>query len=748
MMKFSNNIRTSLPNDFSNTYLLQNNKMDQENVLIENDANIKNKTMTNFYPQNQSKYETNKSNVKNKIYNLSSQDLRNSMDSSINFNENNKFIFDDKLNFNENNNFYRTHYINMKPRSVKDTFFVHNFNNKPQTKSINGSYYRRKNNSVIIVKQNKEVNSLFDNHFPNLNHIESITKNQKARKLKNSSLEHLKDLLAIQDNKEEKAENVAPNSEIFSSSLNPFESYLERTRADNQKNLLRAEELSKLNEKRSRGTKKTSIYEDYLVNEEVVLSNSDRKNNYEESNIIKDKEEKKSNLLFNDHMSNGFQCGLEYEILESPNRINQNLRYNENEDQELVQKNIITNAKLRDNIKWDKLQPKNEEEDLINYIDMFSSQFVEGKNETFKLYFQNRISYLDTRFKLKTPNDLRSKIGERNKVNDIKKVSSAKPTKIINNIYSYSYAKENENIQDKYNKLMNFSSSNKTHKNSLYFGGINNASNKNSLIKNKGNISIKDNIIPSGNIEDNMKILKKRVYSPFNNNFIVYKNVAYNLKSVDKDSNNNNQINQSSLKLNNKVNDGLKVRFDINCKQYEGNKIIPFKDNCNTSNGFNNLAEDNLLDKNTNKYSNKFNKHNNLQAEKKRLIVKKEFLDKVNWRENKSVKIIKGGKSSTNYILNAENKNEFLQEDFKLKKPLNKYFPNITNSQYYIEDTSKHKFKVLKKQLVKESERVFNILDHLKKAQGNLIDTKRKFLIESTENKLKKYTRSSMRVPV
>jgi len=742
-MKLYDKRSTSIPNSVRNTFLFQNNEINQKNIFLENNIELrKNKTINNFHSDYNKKFNLNNSLL---------QDLRIGLNSSISSYYSNKYKSDYQQNLNEKYYFSGNKNKNLKPQSVINTFIIHNVNSRPKTNSMNGSYYKRKNNSVIIVKEKKEVNSLFENHYENLNQKENIKNNIGSRKFININLENLKDLLDIKDKKEEKTkEELAPFSDNIYSLSKPFESYMNKTRADNQKNLLKAEELRKFRERGSRYSKKS------LINEKLVLSNSDIIYN-NGTNIIKDKEKKAS--LFYDDISNGVECGLECNIFESSNN-NENRRYAYNENEKLIAKNIITNAKLRDDIKWEKLQPKSVEQDLLSSDDIYSSELVEGRNEIFKLFFNNRINYMDSRYKLKTPNDLKSKIGNQNKIRDNKKIISAKPTKIINNIYLNSYAKENEIFENKYNTQMNSYDFNQIYKQSLQ---LKNRNSNDSTSKNKKrNFTNKDNILTIGNIEDDIKILKKRVFSPINNNIIVYNNIAYNLKNPQKVLNNDkiqNPVNlnnnyHSQMNMNKKTYFSLKAPFDIYFNQNESHRKIPFKDNCNNSNGFNNLAETKKID--TNNISKNLNSGRNKNSYlenydkplNRRLIERNEFLDKVNWRENKSVKIIKYGKSTRNYISNNKSKKEFMEEDYKHKELLNKCIPNITKSQYYINDTSKYKFKVLKKQLIKDSERVFNLVDNLKIAQSNLIDSKKKFLIESTDNKLKRHKRSSMRSSV
>jgi len=684
----------------------------------------------------------------------------------------NQFRFQEKLSFPNSG------MIQMMPKSMRDTFFSQKLSSNPIAKSMNGSYYKKRNNSVIIIK---DKNSLFNNENFDCNNISNISPDKDyyklPKKLKNITMEHLKDLLDIKTDKDElDDEEFAPLQQSYPI-LNPFKSYLERTRMDNARNLNNKNienEIQKLKEKnRIKQEKKYLLKEDLNKNVDLRISQEildmQKKNEYKAQ--IKAKRENKAFFSPNNPeiKSSGVQC-VEKKFFESP--IN-NEEITANKDSEnLVSNNIITNAKLRDNIKWEKLKPKEDENDYLN-INMYSPQFVEGKNEIFKLYFNNKINYLDSRFKLKTPNDLKSKIGTQHTINIIKKGSSAKP-KIINSIYCNSYAKEVENLQyfplnqiktkiDKPNKFWN-NRYIEEKKDSNKYKGQNNKKNL--------NLASKEKIPKSENIEDNIKILKKRVYSPIDNNVIVYKNIGYNLKNEQNENKieylnkNNKEDPKSTEKLSHNYNPTSKDNNKNYCsKELDNANNAAFNDKYNTLESLNNFVENsekNKIHKNIQNLEISKNIANGKEA--KELMIKLDknineraneklrFLDKVDWRKNNTVKIIKGGLADKKSLEDIEiihlDSGNFFQTATKEKKSIShRYFPNVNNSQYYNDETSKSKFKILKKQLNKESEKVFNRLDDLKKAQCDLLDSKRKFLIETTENKLKRFTRSSIRVP-
>ncbi len=711
---------------------------------------------------------------------------RNSFVSMIKSKNENKFVPREKSFNNKNNNklsninkikstekipISRISVIKLKTKPVKDDIIEHKVDNHPIKNSLNGSYYKKMNNSLIVVKD--KINSNNDQNIcdNNINNNYNRNANNKTpnevvgNRLKNITIEHLKDLLDIKEDSGQKKE-IIPYYEKYSSYLNPFDTYLEKTKIDNERDLNKYDlkrEIAKNHIKRKK-IKSLQNQNDDVAN---IINKG---NNQIETEIeIKSNQDTKLKVLSKKSsdsliviMDDGVQCGSEK-------------KNNDTENDDMNKKHLITNSKLRDEIKWDKLKQKSED-DINNFlnVNLYNTRFVDEKNEIFKLYYQNKIN-IDSRFKLKTPNILKSRIGNENKIKEIKKVSSAKP-KIVNNIYTRSYSKDDEIFHQKYiAHLKNFNNNKEKFKQFFQIQDIDEA-NDLKFCQNKtrrNNYFQKEYFMQNELVEENIKILKKRVVSPLSNSIIVYKNIGYDMKKSDYE----NQYEMEFMKKT-KSSKTLQMRQNNNDDRIKDNNIKynikensdnlknnGFNEHCNTSNGFLNIVEFNFIDKsNINKNSNhpynsaiksKVNDSNILRFSNNKGSDKSSdkfnFLEKVNWKNNQESKITKSPfmnkNINENKFTNKDRKNSDLYEfQYKMNSLNQNYFPNVTNSQYYIDETSNNKFKILKKQLNKNSEKVFNMLDNLKRAQYDMTDTKRKFLIDSNDNKLKRYAiRSNIR---
>lgn len=760
-----------------------------------------------------------------------------------------------------------------------------------KTNSLKGIYYKKRNNSVILVNiKDRDIYSSYnikndfnkkifrpENESRN-NDIKFNNEQNSSRRLKNLTVERLKDLLDIKpDNNDLYAENNKnSNLDMLNRNLNlnPFDTYLEKTRIENKRNLLKEDKLyDNTNIYKNKSSKKvqnknilsdslddkTKAQEKIEIDQDIIFADNKDNDLFKNENLGKNKnlEIKEKEII-----SSGVQCGIYLKSEENNPRKTQSANVIKKRLNEIFNNNIITNAKIRDKVKWEKIKIKDEEDENLININLYNSEFIDGKNEIFKLYLQNKIKN-DSRFKVKTPHDLKSKMSTKNMQNDIK-ISSAK-SKQLNKVYKYSYSKDldliqsqnfeentNENIiQNSFLKIkatgssikrnniigslnnfykINDSSNNPIQEKFKKFKQINNLDEANNFnkkrIKNKV-IKLSYPSLISNNIEENVQILSKRIHSPEDKKYIKYNNINYNFNrenfmnnNLNSDHHNNNEIqdpqicdtkhreemksvntknnydpdlnilnkNQKEVKyieykdndeaikcyfddkvIFNKIsNNCLKGNNENNCNNKNIINCNYMNDNCNTSNGFNNPSDLNFFDKNTNKIQinlnnlnnnkifsshnsnlNMFSQHANSPSESKE---RPEFLEKVNWNENKTAKIITGGKFKIfNKIFEKEkimNIKKFNIHNspttyHKRQKSSVPIIPNVVESQYYNDDHVKDKFKILKRQIDKNSQKANHMLDNLKRIQYDLFDSKRKFFLDSDDNKLKKSTRRS-----
>jgi len=499
-----------------------------------------------------------------------------------------------------------------------------------------------------------------------------------------------------------------------------------------------------------------------IINDKDINLYLMNKLNDKEINVSPDKDE-------------NFSCELQYDkndiILNSP-EIRDDLNNNKI-TQNIFNNNIIKNAQLRENIKHRKIKPKNEEEESRININMYKSEFIEGRNEIMKLYLENKIC--NSPLKIKTPKNSNSKIGVQNKIINSKKFLTIKPNILTNKSDNINSKDELEEIELKYRfYIQNFYKKKEKFPQFFQINNLDDAMNIKLTNKNMKRLKLnflKDNVIKSELIEDNFKSMKERINYLIGTNTIVYNNILYKFKNEEKATENNEVPSKSESKKDirkkdiNKKNEKLKVFFNkYEPKDYEDQKKISSNDYCNTSNDLVNNSDFYNLEKK--KTSNKFlkpcyntfksNENNDIKIIQKKnksfkkIFIKNKFIENINFINNKkSFNNVKG----KNYKENAD-----IDHLYQYKKNLNKFEseisaqPKIRNlnnntaimkNDYFSKEPSKNKFKILKKQLKKDSEKVLFVLENLKKTQSELDESKRKFLVDSVENKLKRDIRSS-----
>ena len=442
------------------------------------------------------------------------------------------------------------------------------------------------------------------------------------------------------------------------------------------------------------------------LEEQIIHDNLQKEKSINEENP-KNKREEYSYKNIPENKSSGVQCAFDTKPIDplTTKLVNEADDYKENSSID----NIIENAEIRENIRLEKPNLVLEDNKNIFKINIYNSEF-KGGIEGMGMY-KNKI---EMKKKRKTPDYMKSTISEQNKILNLKKIVSAKPT-LLNNLNrddncftQYKDHKLNfKETQEKFKKF--FQIANFEEATQIKYGIV---------INKKANRKLKSAHQNKDINKSNKTMLTNNHHNPLKNKndkslYKIKPNKNYSSTSC-------NQQYSKYSRSNNNNEDLLKINFDKNLnRNLESRKRNGLLDSCNTSNGFINLGEFNFLERGN------LSKH-----------INNPFNSSLKSKDNDSIALILSiNKSSNNKFdgsidhadkknkhqiyknLNIieqkvkENNNKIINENNFSHKLLTKSQVNNFNS---ITNNSKNIYKILKKERTKVYQKVNFMVENFK----------------------------------
>jgi hypothetical protein len=620
------------------------------------------------------------------------------------------------------------------------------------------------------------------------------------KKLKNITIGHIKDLLDIRETNEDNyIENKVPDyNENYSNHFKPYNNNFKNRRENsknnkqqNSKNLSISNINYEMESIISFNDNSNKIIEENipLKKNEICSSGIQCVRIIETQRKDSQKINTNSNSIFSRKVDD---VQMKYDMENN----------NQNEEQELLfieTNNFLKNEKIKDRLNENNKNKTNNPSNSLN-INFVESKFIDTKNQILKLYLQNK--KLNQRDNLRTPenliynlmdNHMKDILSPKNR-NNLKNILINRYTideqrKIFNEIDNYVY--KSKNIMDleeqlyfsdrKIHKLKKFNQITPKKRDEIKSANFKIIQKRNCYSSYKIKRMEIDNTL--GQNEDSLKVLKKRVQSPDGlNKCVIYQNINNYLLNGDMKNNKNinkrNDIRKKNNNNENYYNSTEDCQYHLNneelLKDYfeksnkEVNESFNFKnfinitkkvnnlDEFNSSNGYHfgeytNFYERVIKSKNNNEFN--YNNINEIDESNNNNNCKSL---KINWKEN-NINMIKQRnnffspkKINLNEMINFNNK-EFKKRtnsdifvciedhpEFEKKDPDDKNKNDISKNQN--DDKNNLKFKIIKNKTIDEVKKNYNtlLINDDKRPQTEFINLKKKILIESKENKLRK----------